>query len=75
MKYICTLCNYILDEGDGIPAGPSEGTKFDELSEGWNCPDCAASKEFFQSCSCVSLPLYEETKVTSICNLHKTEVD
>lgn len=73
MKYICTLCNYILDEGSGIPAGPSEGVKFEDLSEAWTCPDCAAKKEFFQSCSCVSLPLYEASKATPACSQHSAE--
>jgi rubredoxin len=64
MKFICTLCNYVLEEAQGLPAGGIEpGTKFDNLPEDWKCPDCAAAKEYFQSCSCVSLPVYEATKV------------
>ncbi len=64
MKFICTLCNYILEEDQGLPAaGIEPGTKFEQLPEDWSCPHCAARKEFFQSCSCVSLPLFEATKV------------
>lgn len=64
MKFICTLCNFILEEDQGIPAaGIEPGTKFENLPETWSCPDCAAQKEFFQTCSCASLPLFEATKV------------
>lgn len=64
MKFICTLCNYILDEKDGLPeAQIKPGTKFDNLPEDWHCPNCAGTKEFFQTCSCVSLPVYEATLV------------
>jgi rubredoxin len=67
MKFICTLCNYILEEEKGLPeAGIEAGTKFDQLADEWHCPSCAAAKEFFQSCSCVSLPLYEASKVTQL---------
>jgi len=67
MKFICTLCNYILEEAQGLPeAGIEPGTKFDSLPDSWHCPDCAAAKEYFQSCSCVSLPVYEATKVTKV---------
>ena len=67
MKLICTLCNYVVDEAQGLPAaGIAEGTTFESLPETWQCPSCAAAKEFFQTCSCVSLPLYEATKVVPI---------
>lgn len=69
MKFICTLCNYILEEDQGLPAaGIEPGTKFEQLPEDWSCPDCAAKKEFFQSCSCVRLPLFEATKVAPNAN-------
>ncbi len=67
MKFICTLCNYILEEEKGLPeAGIKPGAKFEQLSEDWHCPNCAAAKEFFQSCSCVSLPIFEASKVTPV---------
>jgi rubredoxin len=69
MKFICTLCNYILEEDQGLPAaGIEPGTKFEQLPEDWSCPDCAAKREFFQGCSCVSLPLFEATKVAPTIN-------
>jgi rubredoxin len=67
MKEICTLCNYILEEDKGFPeAGIAPGTKFESLPDDWKCPDCAASKEFFQTCSCVSLPTFEASKVKAV---------
>lgn len=69
MKLICTLCNYILEEEKGLlDAGIKPGTKFEDLPDNWACPDCAATKEFFQTCSCASLPLFEATKVVPPCN-------
>jgi len=72
MKFICTLCNYVVDQDEGLPAaGIAPGTNLDTLPDDWHCPECAASKEFFQTCSCVSLSLYEATKVTP--TEHQTE--
>lgn len=66
MKFICTLCNYVVDQKEGLPlAGIGPGTNLDALPDDWHCPECAGSKEFFETCSCVSLPLYEATKTTS----------
>ena len=67
MKDICTLCNYIFEEEQGLPeAGIEPGTKFESLPEDWKCPTCAASKEFFQTCSCISLPTFEARKVKTV---------
>jgi rubredoxin len=67
MKFICTLCNYIIEEEIGLPAaGVEAGTSFEQLADDWLCPSCAGAKEFFQSCSCVSLPIFEATKVKKI---------
>ena len=39
MKEICTLCNYILEEEQGLPeAGIAPGTKFESLPEDWEMP-------------------------------------
>lgn len=63
-KTICTVCNYIYDEALGEPRQEIlPGKKFEDLAEEWICPECTASKEMFQPCSCVSLPLYEKTCV------------
>lgn len=66
-KTICTVCNYIFDEALGEPRQEIQaGRKFEELSEEWACPECGSSKEMFQPCSCVSLPIYEHTCVSKL---------
>ena len=40
-KYRCTICGYIYDE-------TIEKIKFDDLSDDWVCPLCAASKDLFE---------------------------
>ncbi len=54
MKFICTLCNYVFDENqrDSVEDGKSS---FQNLSDDWRCPGCAAAKEYFATCSCTSL--------------------
>jgi rubredoxin len=47
-KYKCEICDYIYDpevgdEEHGIPAG----TRFEDLPEDWECPDCGVSKNDF----------------------------
>ncbi|MHA1373096.1 MAG: thiamine pyrophosphate-binding protein [Promethearchaeota archaeon] len=39
-KYRCSVCNYIYDEG-------TEGIKFADLLDSWNCPVCGAPKSAF----------------------------
>jgi len=63
-KTICTVCNYIYDEALGEPRQDiPPSLKFDDLSDEWTCPECNSAKEMFQTCSCVSLPIYEQTCV------------
>jgi regulator of cell morphogenesis and NO signaling len=61
-KTICTVCNYIYDEALGEPRqGVPPALNFDELPDEWKCPECDSAKDMFQPCSCVSLPLFEQT--------------
>jgi rubredoxin len=41
-KYQCIVCGYIYDpvDNDNIP--------FDNLPDGWVCPECGADKEDFE---------------------------
>ena len=41
MKYECSVCAYVYDEG-------AEGTPFAELPDDWACPVCEAEKESFE---------------------------
>lgn len=48
-KWECEACGFVYDEEkgltrDNIPAH----TSFDEIHEGWVCPDCQVGKEYFQ---------------------------
>lgn len=64
MKYICTLCNYVVEDSSRPMANlPEPQVPFESLPADWHCPECAAVKEFFQPCSCASLHLYEATKI------------
>ncbi len=48
-KWECTLCGYVYDPEAGDPSqGVKPGTDFNDLPDDWICPDCGASKEFFE---------------------------
>lgn len=48
-KYMCLLCGYIYDEVHGWPEdGIPPGTKWEEISLAWRCPECGAGKEDFE---------------------------
>ncbi|MSR15295.1 MAG: rubredoxin [Gammaproteobacteria bacterium] len=48
-KYFCVICGFIYDEALGSPEdGIPPGTRFEELSLNWTCPDCSARKEDFE---------------------------
>ena len=48
-KWECTACGFIYDPEKGDPEnGIAPGTAFDDLPDGWVCPQCGVGKEFFQ---------------------------
>lgn len=48
-SYMCVVCGFIYDEEKGIPdEGIAAGTKWEDVSETWKCPECGASKEEFE---------------------------
>ncbi len=48
-KYECVVCGFIYDEKEGMPdEGIAPGTKWDDIPEDWNCPDCGVAKEDFE---------------------------
>jgi len=51
--YKCTLCTYIYDEF-------KEGVKWENLPEDWVCPECGATKDFFEKLSDNNLSPYAE---------------
>lgn len=48
-KYRCLMCGYIYDPVVGDPEnGVAPGTAFENLPDGWVCPDCGVGKEEFE---------------------------
>ena len=47
-KYSCLLCRYVYDPEKGDPLhGVEPGTVFEDLPDGWKCPNCGAGQEHF----------------------------
>jgi rubredoxin len=47
-KYECVICGLIYDEAEGWPDdGIAPGTKWEDVPEDWECPDCGISKYDF----------------------------
>lgn len=47
-KWECVICGFIYDEALGLPEdGIAAGTKWDDVPEDWECPDCGISKSDF----------------------------
>ena len=48
-KYICIVCGWIYDEAEGCEEdGIAPGTKFEDIPDDWECPDCGVTKEDFE---------------------------
>lgn len=48
-KYKCKLCGHVYDEAKGDPKhGIAAGTRWADLPEDWECPDCGAIKSMFK---------------------------
>lgn len=48
-KYVCMLCGYIYDEEKGWPEDNIKpGTRWEDVSDDWICPDCGAVKSDFE---------------------------
>ena len=48
-KYKCLMCGYIYDPAVGDPDnGVEPGTTFEDLPDGWVCPDCGAGIDEFE---------------------------
>jgi rubredoxin len=49
-KYRCLMCGYIYDPDKGDPdTGVEPGTAFEDIPDGWVCPDCGAGKDEFEA--------------------------
>lgn len=49
-KYRCMVCGYVYDPETSDPgSGVKSGAAFEDLSDGWACPVCAAGKDDFEA--------------------------
>ena len=48
-KWQCLICGFIYSEEDGLPAeGIAQGTRWDDIPDDWQCPDCGVRKSDFE---------------------------
>lgn len=48
-RYLCTVCGFIYDEARGDPdGGLPPGTRYEDIPDDWECPDCGVSKADFR---------------------------
>jgi len=47
-RFTCQICGHIFDEAEGeSTAGIAPGTRWEDIPDGWRCPDCGATKADF----------------------------
>ncbi len=47
--WMCLICGWIYDETRGSPDdGLAPGTRWQDVSQDWICPDCGAGKNDFE---------------------------
>jgi rubredoxin len=47
-RYICLFCGFIYEEAKGMPEhGIAPGTRWEDVPEDWECPDCGNDKAAF----------------------------
>jgi rubredoxin len=47
--YQCIICGFIYDEAAGMPEdGIAPGTKWNDVPDNWECPDCGVAKADFE---------------------------
>jgi len=47
--FMCLVCNFVYDEEVGeVESGVSAGTRWNDVTHSWRCPECGAGKEEFQ---------------------------
>jgi rubredoxin---NAD+ reductase len=48
-KWICVICGFVYDEEKGMPEeGLRAGTRWQDVPEDWECPDCGVGKSDFE---------------------------
>ncbi len=47
-KWQCAVCGFIYEEVIGLPEeGIAPGTSWDDIPDGWQCPECGVTKAEF----------------------------
>ncbi|MFL6719788.1 MAG: rubredoxin [Burkholderiaceae bacterium] len=47
--YQCVVCGFVYDENIGMPEdGIPAGTRWNDIPDNWECPDCGVSKADFE---------------------------
>jgi len=47
-KYVCDVCGWVYDPEEGLPEqGAEPGTRFEDLADDFECPECGVGKEQF----------------------------
>ena len=47
-SYQCVVCGFVYDENVGMPdEGIAAGTRWNDIPDNWECPDCSMSKRQF----------------------------
>lgn len=48
-KWLCEVCGYVYDEAVGDEEhGLDPGTRWEDVPDDWECPDCGAGKSDFE---------------------------
>jgi rubredoxin len=48
-QWQCVVCGFIYDEAKGLPEeGIAPGTKWEDIPEDWECPECGVGKDDFE---------------------------
>ena len=56
-KWICAECEYTYDPAFAfLTSGVASGTRFGDLPDGWQCPQCGAGKQAFVPLNRAGLP-------------------
>jgi len=47
--WTCIICGFQYNEADGLPEeGIAPGTKWQDIADDWECPECGISKNDFE---------------------------
>lgn len=50
MRYACIVCDFVYDEAEGLPEhGIAPGTRWEDIPDDWECPDCGVDKSDFDA--------------------------